>query len=764
MPKKPPSKSSNKRKTKAAAESEVLEQTIIDQHFGEILSGRYLSYALSTIMSRSLPDVRDGLKPVHRRLLYAMSQLSLKPESPPKKSARVVGDVIGKYHPHGDQSVYDALVRLAQDFAVRYPLIDGHGNFGNIDGDNAAAMRYTEARLTHVARLLLEGIDENAVDFRETYDGSENEPIVLPAAFPNLLANGASGIAVGMATNIPPFNVAELCKTMLLMLEEDPSENKIAGIIKGPDFPTGGILVEPKANIVSAFKTGKGSFRVRATWDTEELKGGAYQIIVTEIPYQVQKSKVIEKIAELMFARKLPLLDDVRDESAEDVRIVLVPKSRNVEAEILMETLFRVTDLETRFSMNMNVLDGGTVPRVMGIKEVLQAWLNHQQEVLVRRSQHRLEKVLHRIEVLEGYLIVYLNIDKVIKIIREKDEPKKELIKVFKLTEVQADAILNMRLRNLRKLEEMEIKGEHDDLVDESELLQKLIKSEARQWTQIKKQIKALQETFDSSTELGKRRTKIGRALEPVDIDSLQEAMIEKEPVTVILSRKGWIRAMKGHEQNLKNLKFKDGDGLDYALEAQTTDKILAFGSNGRFYTLACDKLPSGRGYGEPLRLMADLPNDASVVSMEVYDPDSKLVVASDAGYGFIVQQSDVFAQTKGGKQILNVASGKTKSKAKLCTRLEENHDHIAVIGKNRKLLVFDLEDMPVMAKGKGVILQKYKDGGLSDLKTFSWDDGLEYKYGAGLTMVEDLNPWLGLRAQAGRLPPNGFPKNNKFS
>lgn len=764
MPKKPPSKTGSKRKTKAAAEPEVLEQTIIDQHFGEILSGRYLSYALSTIMSRSLPDVRDGLKPVHRRLLYAMSQLSLKPESPPKKSARVVGDVIGKYHPHGDQSVYDALVRLAQDFAVRYPLIDGHGNFGNIDGDNAAAMRYTEARLTHVARLLLEGIDEDAVDFRETYDGSENEPIVLPAAFPNLLANGASGIAVGMATNIPPFNVAELCKTMLLMLEEDPSESKIAGIIKGPDFPTGGILVEPKANIISAFKTGRGSFRVRATWDTEELKGGSYQIIVTEIPYQVQKSKVIEKIAELMFARKLPLLDDVRDESAEDVRIVLVPKSRNVEAEILMETLFRVTDLETRFSMNMNVLDGGTVPRVMGIKEVLQAWLNHQQEVLVRRSQYRLEKVLHRIEVLEGYLIVYLNIDKVIKIIREKDEPKKELIKAFKLTEVQADAVLNMRLRSLRKLEEMEIKGEHDDLVDESEALQKLIKSEARQWTQIKKQIKTLEETFDSSTELGKRRTKIGRALEPVDIDSLQEAMIEKEPVTVILSKKGWIRAMKGHDQNLKNLKFKDGDGHDYALEAQTTDKILVFGSNGRFYTVACDKLPSGRGYGEPLRLMADLPNDASVVSMEVYDAEGRFVVASDAGYGFIVQQSDVFAQTKGGKQVLNVSSGKTKSKAKLCTRLEEGHDHIAVIGRNRKLLVFDLEDMPVMSKGKGVILQKYKDGGLSDLKTFSWDGGLEYKYGTGLTMVEDLNPWLGTRAQAGRLPPNGFPKNNKFS
>jgi len=670
-------------------------------------------------------------------------------------------DVIGKYHPHGDSSVYDAMVRLAQDFSVRYPLVDGQGNFGNIDGDNAAAMRYTEARLTRVAQLMLEGIEQNAVDFRLTYDGSENEPVVLPGAFPNILANGSSGIAVGMATNIPPFNVAEICEATLAMLEEDISESKLASIMKGPDFPTGGILIEPKANIVNAYKTGKGSFRVRAKWEREDLKRGTYQIIITEIPYQVQKSKLIEKIAELINAKKIPLLDDICDESAEDIRIVLVPRSGNVEAELLMEALFRATDLETRFNMNMNVLDNGLVPRVMPLKEVLQAWLNHQQEVLVRRSSHRLEKVLYRIEVLEGFLTVFLNVDKVIKIIRTKDKPKDELMKAFKLSEVQAEAILNMRLRALNKLQEIELQGEHDELSKERDELQKLIKSEARQWTQIKKQIKALHEEFGQKTALGKRRTKIGKALEPVDLEQLEEAMIEKEPITVICSSKGWIKAMKGHDIDQKGIKFKDGDRAKFSLEMQTTDKLMIFGSNGRFYTLGGDQLPSGRGFGEPVRLMMGLPNDADIVDMELYDPDVKMVVAADDGRGFIVKMEDCLAQTKNGKQILNV-SGKVE--AKLCKPINQGDDHIAVIGKNRKMIVFEMEQLPEMTKGRGVILQRYKDGGLSDLKTFKWDDGLSYKYGSGETFVEDLNPWIGERAQAGRLPPNGFPKSNKFS
>ncbi len=743
------------------AQDNVLEQQIVNQPIGELLSDRYLSYALSTIMSRSLPDVRDGMKPVHRRLLYAMYQLQLTPDKLPKKCARVVGDVIGKYHPHGDQSVYDALVRLAQDFSVRYPLIDGQGNFGNIDGDNAAAMRYTESRLTSVAQLMLDGINENAVDFRPTYDGSEEEPIVLPAGFPNLLANGASGIAVGMATNIPPFNVAELCDAMLAMLEDDITDKQLVKLVPGPDFPTGGELVEPKENIMAAYREGRGAFRLRARWEKEELKGGTYQVIITEIPYQVQKSKLIEKIAELINARKLPMLDDIRDESAEDIRVVLVPRSRNVEPELLMEALFRSTDLETRFNMNMNVLDGGVTPKVMGLKEVLQCWLNHQQEVLLRRSNHRLEKVLHRLEVLEGFLTVFLNIDKVIKIIRTKDDPKAELIKAFTLSDVQAEAILNMRLRALNKLQEIELKSEHDALSKERDELEKLIKSEARQWTKIKKQVGELGKMFGQATPLGARRTKIGNAPALVDIDTIEEAMIEKEPITVVISKKGWIRGMKGHGLDAKGFKYKDGDREGFIVEGQTTDKFLVFASNGRFYTLSGDKLPPGRGYGEPLRLMVDLPNDADIVDLGVYDPNMRLLVASDDGRGFVVPMSDVLAQTKGGKQILNV---KGKVEAKLCYPIAEGDDHVAVIGQNRKMLVFELAEVPEMSKGKGVILQKYKDGGLSDIKTFKWENGLSYKYGAGETVVEDLNPWVGNRAQAGRLPPNGFPKKNTFS
>lgn len=737
-----------------------IEHAVVDQPFSEILSDKYLSYALSTIMSRSLPDVRDGLKPVHRRLLYAMYQLKLNPQQQPKKSARVVGDVIGKFHPHGDTAVYDAMVRLAQDFAQRYPLVDGQGNFGNIDGDNAAAMRYTEARLTDVALLLLDGIEENAVDFRPTYDGSENEPVVLPGGFPNLLANGASGIAVGMATSIPPHNAAELCEAMLLMIEKDASIEEIAAIIQGPDFPTGGTLVEEHADVIEAYKTGKGAFRVRAKWEKEDLKQGQYQIVVTEIPYQVQKSRLIEKIADLINAKKLPMLDDVQDESAEDIRLVLVPKNRNVDPQLLMEALFKTTDLESRFNLNMNVLDNGLVPRVMNIKEVLQAWMDHQQEVLVRRSRYRLEKILHRLEILEGYLIVYLNIDEVIRIIRFEDEPKLKLIETFSLTETQAEAVLNMRLRALRKLEEIEIRKEHEALSQGRDELEKLIQSEARQWTRIKKQINALKKQFGPETALGARRTMIGHVPAPIDLDDLDQAMIEKEPVTVICSAKGWVKAMKGHGHNPKDFKYKDGDKGQFILECQTTDKILLFGTNGRFYTIGADNLPSGRGYGEPLRLMVDLPNDAALAGSLVYEPSRRLLVTSSDGRGFIVKSDDVLAQTKNGKQILNV---KAPVKAALCKPVAPSHDYIAVIGKNRKLLIFSLDELPEMSRGKGVILQKYKDSRLSDAKTFDSKTGLEFKYGSGSTVLDDPAPWIGKRASAGRLPPNGFPKNNQF-
>ncbi len=739
-----------------------MESAIIDQPFGEILSERYLSYALSTIMSRSLPDVRDGLKPVHRRILYAMYQLKLAPEGGPKKCARVVGDVIGKFHPHGDQSVYDALVRLAQDFAVRWPLVDGQGNFGNIDGDNAAAMRYTEAKMTVVAQLLLEGIGEDAVDFRATYDGDGAEPIVLPSNFPNLLANGSSGIAVGMATNIPPHNVYELCGAMELMLdlEDDPPLEKLLEIVKGPDFPTGGILVEPHENIVEAYKTGKGAFRLRARWEKEDLKQGQYQIVVTEMPYQVQKSRLVEKMAELINARKLPMLDDIRDESAEDVRLVLVPKSRNVEPGLLMEALFRHTDLEVRFNMNMNVLDGGLVPKVMDLKEVLAAWLTHRQDVLVRRSSFRLGKVLNRIEVLDGYLIVYLNIDEVIRIIREADDPKIDLIQAFGLTENQAEAVLNMRLRSLRKLEEIELRQEHEKLSLEREKLQALLKSETKQWKEIRKQIGELKKTFGPDTLMGARRTEIGHAPVPVDIEELEEAMIEKEPVTVICSAKGWIRAMKGHGHNAKDFKYKDGDRGRFVLEIQTTDKLLAFATNGRFYTISCDKLPPGRGFGEPVRLMVDLPNDADIVVLSPYNAEGRFLLVSDDGRGFIVAEKDVLAQTRSGKQILNVSGG---TEASLCISVPQDSDHLSIIGTNRRMLIFPLSEVPEMSKGKGVILQRYKDGVVADVRPFNREQGLSFKYGGGETIVEDITPWIGKRAQAGRVPPNGFPKNNKF-
>ena len=744
-------------------QEKTMEETqIVDQPMSDILSERYLSYALSTIMSRSLPDVRDGLKPVHRRLMYAMYQLKLNPKQSPKKSARVVGDVIGKFHPHGDTAVYDAMVRLAQDFAQRYPLVDGQGNFGNIDGDNAAAMRYTEARLTDVALLLLEGIEENAVDFRPTYDGSESEPVVLPGGFPNLLANGSSGIAVGMATNIPPHNVEELCDAMLLMLDKDPTMEELVEIVKGPDMPTGGILINDKKDILTAYTTGKGAFNIRAKWHKEDLKQGMYQIVVTEIPYLVQKSKLVEKIADLINARKMPMLDDVRDESAEDVRLVLVPKSRNVEPNLLMEALFRNCDLETRFNMNLNVLEGGIVPKVMNLKEVLQNWMDHQQEVLVRRSSYRLEKVLHRLEVLEGYLVVYLNVDEVIRIIRFEEKPKECLMKTFGLSEVQVEAILNLRLRRLHKLEEIEIKKEHDELTKERDQLEKLIASEARQWTRIKKQITALKKMFSGETELGKRRTSIdGNTLKPEVVD-LDAVMIEKEPITVICSSQGWIKSMKGHGHNPKDFKYKAGDRGQFVLEVQTTDKLVIFATNGRCYTLGCDKLPSGRGFGEPLRIMVDIPNDAHVTYMRTYVPKAKMLVVSSDGRGFIVPSDDVLAQTKSGKQILNV-SGKVEGS--ICRYVHEGDDHIAVIGTNRKMLIFPLDELPEMSKGRGVILQKYAKGAtLSDAKTFKAEEGLEYKYGSGSTTLTDFEPWLGKRAAVGKLPPNGFPKSNRFN
>ncbi|OFW98132.1 MAG: DNA topoisomerase IV subunit A [Alphaproteobacteria bacterium RIFCSPHIGHO2_12_FULL_45_9] len=733
---------------------------IIEAPMAGLLSGRYLSYALSTIMSRSLPDVRDGLKPVHRRVLFAMYQLKLAPNLPPKKSARVVGDVIGKFHPHGDQSVYDALVRLAQDFAVRYPLVDGQGNFGNIDGDNAAAMRYTESRLTEVAIALLEGIDDDAVDFRATYDGDTLEPIVLPSNFPNLLANGSSGIAVGMATNIPPHNVAELCEAMELMLDKKSTTiDDICKIVRGPDFPTGGILVESAESIAESYRTGRGSFRTRARWVKEDLKQGTWQIIITEIPYQVQKAKLVEQIANLINDKKIPMLDDVRDESAEDMRLVLVPKNRTVDPNLMMEAIYRASDLENRFSLNMNVLENGLVPKVMNIKDVLQAWLNHRQDVLVRRSNHRLGEVNHRLEVLAGYLIVYLNIDEVIKIIRESDEPRPALMKKFGLTEVQAEAILNMRLRSLRKLEEMEIRKEFDGLEKEKDFLEKLLGSESKQWAEIKKQIGITKKLYGPTTALGARRTTIGKPPAPVTID-LNQVMVDKEPMTVILSAKGWIRAMKGHGINRGELKYKEGDYEQFVFEAQTTDKIVAFASNGRFYTITGDKLPPGRGLGEPVRLIVEIPTDADIVEMFVWAPEQKLLIANREGKGFIVSSNDILAQTKNGKQIMSVDDN---GDAIICRTIEKGHNYVATIGNNRKMLAFPLDQVPELNKGKGVILQKFKDGELSDLKTFNLKEGLTFLSGTREMNVANVKEWVGERAGAGKLPPNGFPRSNRF-
>jgi topoisomerase-4 subunit A len=727
----------------------------------EALEERYLAYALSTIMHRALPDARDGLKPVHRRILYAMRLLRLDPGAQFKKSAKIVGDVMGNFHPHGDQAIYDALVRLAQDFSSRYPLVDGQGNFGNIDGDNAAAYRYTEARLTEVARLLLDGIDEDAVDFRPSYDGVMDEPAVLPAAFPNLLANGAQGIAVGMATSIPPHNVAELCDAALYLIEQPKARTStLLKFVLGPDFPTGGLVVDPPAVIAEAYATGRGSFRVRARWKTEETGRGTYQIVVTEIPWQVQKMRLVERIAELINERKLPLLADMRDESAEDVRVVLEPRSRSVDPALLMESLFKLTELESRVPLNMNVLLRGRIPKVVGLAEALGEWLTHRREVLLRRSRHRLAQIEHRLEVLGGYLVAYLNIDKVIKIIRKEDEPKPVLMKSFKLSDVQADAILNMRLRNLRRLEEMEIRQEEKTLRAEKKSIEELLRSEKQQWQKIAGEVRAVRDKFGPKTPLGKRRT--GFAEAPAhDEAAIEQALVEREPVTIVVSERGWIRALRGQVADLSALSFKADDSLKLAFFAETTSKLLVFATNGRFYTIEAAKLPGGRGHGEPIRLFSDLEQEADIVSVFRYQGGRKLIVASRQGRGFIAPEDECVANTRKGKQVLNV---KPPDQARAVAPVEG--DLVAAIGENRKMLIFPIAQVPEMTRGRGVRLQRYKDGGLSDIKTFEVEKGLSWVDSADRVFTQSLKEladWRGNRADAGRLAPKGFPKSNTF-
>ncbi len=729
---------------------------IEDTKLTDALSERYLAYALSTIMSRSLPDVRDGLKPVHRRLIYAMHQLKLDPTAGFKKCARVVGDVMGKYHPHGDQSIYDAMVRMAQDFAARFPLVEGQGNFGNIDGDNAAAMRYTEARLTEVAKAMLAGIDEDAVDFRPTYDGEEAEPIVLPGAFPNLLANGAAGIAVGMATSIPPHNAGEVCAAaMHLIANPDASTADLLAHMPGPDFPTGGTLAEDKSALLSAYETGRGGFRVRAKWETEKGKHGTWFIVITEIPYQVQKAKLIEQVAQLMEDKKLPLLGDIRDESSDKIRLVLEPKTRGIEPEVLMETMFRATALESRFPLNMNVLDATRTPRVMGLKDVLRAWLDHRHEVLVRRSNHRLAAIDRRIEVLDGYLLVYLNLDEVIRIIREEDEPKPALMTAFGLTDIQAEAVLNMRLRSLRRLEEMEIRREHDKLTKERKSLRALLDNEKTRWNRISDELAEIVKKFGAGP-LGLRRTELGSA--PAVVDVAFEAFVEREAITVILSDKGWIRAMKGAVADPADLKFKEGDKARLLLPCWTTDRLVLFATNGKSFTLKAADVPRGRGDGQALRLLVDLPNEDDVATLFVPAEGMRYLVATNAGRGFLVPGAELGAAKRTGKQILIVKPGE---EATFC--VPADGDHVALIGENRRLLIFPLDQIPDMARGSGVILQRFKDGGLSDAKVFRLAEGLTWRLGERVRTETDPREWLGERAQAGRMPPNGFPKTLKF-
>ena len=742
---------------------------------------RYLTYALSTIMHRALPDARDGLKPVHRRIMYAMRELRLSPTGGFRKSAKISGDVMGNYHPHGDAAIYDAMARLAQDFNVRYPLVDGQGNFGNIDGDNPAASRYTEARLTHISELLMEGLTENAVDFRPNYDGTLEEPVVMPAAFPNLLANGSSGIAVGMATNIPPHNLHELIDACQAMIEDpEVTDAELVQLVPGPDFPTGGVIVEPRDSILEAYRTGRGAFRLRARWAVEDLGRGQWQIVVTEIPYQVQKSKLIERLAELIQTKKVPALADVRDESTEDVRLVLEPRVRTIDPDMLMGMLFKNSDLEIRFSLNMNVLIDGKVPKVCSLKEVLRAFLDHRRDVLARRTTHRIEKIDHRLEILDGFILTFLNLDRVIDIIRYDGDPKAALMAeswgkkhkramseedyvppkpgVGELSDVQAEAILNMRLRSLRKLEEMELIAERDALRDERADLMALMGDAGLQWARIGRDLADVQRQFGKATAIGKRRSDFADMAEVEDVPL--EAMIEREPITVICSKMGWIRAMKGHQPLDTDLKFKDGDEGRFVFHAETTDRILVVGANGRFYTLVGANLPGGRGMGEPVRLMIDLPNDAEITDLLIWRAGEKFLGASTAGDGFVVPSEEVVAQTRAGKQVLTFKEG---LKTAICHRI--NGDQVAVVGENRKLLIFPLAELPEMAKGKGVRLQKYKDGGLSDATTFTLADGLSWKDPAGRTRSEtDLTQWQGPRAGAGAMAPRGFPRDNRFN
>ena len=727
----------------------------------EALEERYLAYALSTIVNRALPDARDGLKPVHRRLLYAMQQLRLDPGAAFKKCARVVGDVIGKFHPHGDQAVYDALVRLAQDFAQRYPLIDGQGNFGNVDGDNPAAMRYTEARLTEIAHLLLDGIDEDAIDFKPTYDGSENEPVVLPGAFPNLLANGSQGIAVGMATSIPPHNAAELCDAALHLIATPNARSRtLLKYVPGPDFPTGGVIVDPPELIAEAYTTGRGSFRVRARWHKEDTGRGTYLIVVTEVPWLVQKGRLVERLAELINEKKLPLVADARDESAEDIRLVIEPRSRTVDAALLMESLFKLTELESRIPLNMNVLVRGRVPKVVGLAEALTEWLAHRREVLQRRSKFRLNQIEHRLEVLGGYLVVYLNLDRVIRIIRSEDEPKPVLMKAFKLSEVQTDAVLNMRLRNLRKLEEMQIRQEDKELRAERKALKELLASDKEQWSRIADEIRQVRAKVGPKTALGKRRTSFSEAPEH-DESAIEQALVEREPITVVVSDKGWIRALRGIVTDLSGIAFKADDGLKFAFQAETTSKCLVLATNGRFYTLEAAKLPGGRGHGEPIRLFIDLEQEADLVRVFSYQGTRKLLLASAHGRGFVVSEDECVANTRKGKQVLNVAP---PDGARALAVVEG--ELVATIGENRKLVIFPIDQVPEMSRGRGVRLQRYKDGGLSDIKTFKAQEGLSWTDAAGRAFsltLKELADWRGNRADAGRLAPKGFPRSNKF-
>lgn len=739
----------------------------------DIMHTAYLQYSLSVNVGRAIPDVRDGLKPVNRRILYAMKMLNLGKSHATVKCARVVGEVMGKYHPHGDSAIYDALVRLAQDFSMRAPLIEGQGNFGNIDGDNPAAMRYTEARMTDVAMLLLEGITEDAVDFRPTYNEEDEEPIVLPGAFPNLLANGSSGIAVGMATSIPPHNVSELCAAALhlikhpeatveeLMSLEDDPEDHTRTRVRGPDFPTGGVLVESADAILDAYKTGRGGFRLRARWHVEDQGRGTWIVVITEIPYQVQKSRLIEKIAELLIAKKIPLLDDVRDESTEDVRIVLEPKSRSVNPDILMESLFKLSELETRFPLNMNVLSNGKVPNVLSLRDVLKQWLEHRKDVLIRRSRHRLAEIERRLEILGGFLIAYLNLDEVIRIIREEDEPKQEMMTRFGLSDVQAEAVLNMRLRSLRKLEEFEIRKEFDGLTAEKGEIEQLLGSDAKQWQTISWQIAEMQKKYAADTPLGKRRTTFADAPQHDQAD-IHHAMIEKEPVTVVVSEKGWLRAMKGHLPDFSSLTFKEGDKLKLAFHAETTDRILILTTGGKFYTIGANSLPGGRGHGEPIRIIVDMENDQDIVTAFVHNPGRQLLLSSHDGNGFLVPEADVMANTRKGRQVMNV---KAPDEARHC--IPVTGDSVAIVGENRKMLVFPLSEIPELGRGKGVRLQRYKDGGVSDIRVFAMERGLTWQDAADRTFTrsrEELAEWIGPRASAGRMVPKGFPRSGKFS